>query len=57
MSEFVYLFRNGEKMSPETMKVQMGKWIAWMKELGDSGRSRAPATRLSSSRGRRPVRS
>ncbi len=37
MAEFVYLFRNGEKMSPETMQKQMGGWVAWMKELGEKG--------------------
>ena len=37
MSEFVFLYRNGEKMSPETMQKQMGKWSAWLKELGEKG--------------------
>jgi hypothetical protein len=37
MSEFIFLYRNGEKMSPETMQQQMGKWVAWLKELGDKG--------------------
>lgn len=37
MSEFVFLYRNGEKMSPETMQQQMGKWAAWIKELGEKG--------------------
>jgi hypothetical protein len=37
MSEFVFLYRNGEKMSPETMQNQMGKWAAWLKELGEKG--------------------
>jgi hypothetical protein len=37
MSEFVFLYRNGEKMSPETMQQQMGKWAAWLKELGEKG--------------------
>jgi hypothetical protein len=37
MSEFLFLYRNGEKMSPETMQQQMGKWMAWMKELGEKG--------------------
>ena len=42
MSEFVYLFRNGEKMSPETMQEQMTKWVAWMKELGEKGLLKSP---------------
>jgi hypothetical protein len=37
MSEFVYLFRNGERLSPEHMQQQMGRWVAWMKELGEKG--------------------
>ena len=37
MSEFVFLYRNGEKMSAETMQQQMGKWAAWMKDLGEKG--------------------
>lgn len=37
MSEFVFLYRNGEKLSPEIMQRQMGKWATWMKELADQG--------------------
>ena len=37
MSEFVFLFKNGEPMSPETMQAQMGRWVDWMKELGEKG--------------------
>ncbi len=37
MSQFVFLYRNGEKMSPETMQLQMGKWVAWLKALGEKG--------------------
>jgi len=37
MNEFVFLYRNGEKMSPETMQQQMTKWTAWFKELGEKG--------------------
>jgi hypothetical protein len=37
MSEFVFLYRNGEKMSPETMQKQMAKWNAWFKDLGAKG--------------------
>jgi predicted RNA polymerase sigma factor len=39
MSEFVYLYRGGERPSgsPEQMQQQMQKWMTWMKELGDKG--------------------
>ena len=37
MSEYVFLYRNGEKMSPETMQKQMVKWTAWFKDLGEKG--------------------
>jgi hypothetical protein len=37
MSEFLYLYRNGEKLSPEQMQQQMGKWMGWMKELEQKG--------------------
>jgi hypothetical protein len=37
MSEYVFLYRNGEKMSPETMQQQMGKWNSWLKDLGEKG--------------------
>lgn len=37
MSEFVYLYRNGERLSPEVMQQQMQKWNDWMKALGASG--------------------
>jgi hypothetical protein len=37
MSEFLYLYRNGEKLSPEQMQQQMGRWMAWMKELEGKG--------------------
>lgn len=46
MSEFVFLYRNGEKMSPETMQAQMGKWVAWLKELGDKGVLKSPGQPL-----------
>jgi len=29
MSEFLFLYRNGEKLSPEQMQQQMGRWMAW----------------------------
>ncbi len=38
MSEFVYLYRGGEReQTPELMQQQMQKWMSWMKELGDKG--------------------
>jgi hypothetical protein len=37
MTEYVYLYRNGEKLSPEVMQQQMGRWMAWLKDLGDKG--------------------
>jgi hypothetical protein len=38
MSEFVYLYRGGERnQSPEQSEKQMQKWVAWMKELGEQG--------------------
>jgi hypothetical protein len=44
MSEFVYLYRNGESMprSPEQMQQQMQKWMAWFKELTDKGHIKDP---------------
>ena len=44
MSEFVYLYRNGERMpgSPEQMQQQMQKWMAWMKDLADKGHIKDP---------------
>lgn len=53
MSEFLFLYRNGEKMSPETMQQQMGKWAAWLEELGKKGvLHRVP--RIGSARGAVP---
>jgi len=46
MSEFVFLYRNGEKMSPETMQLQMGKWNTWMKELSEKGVLKNPGVPL-----------
>ena len=37
MSEYLFLYRNGEKLSPEQMQQQMGRWMAWMKELEAKG--------------------
>jgi hypothetical protein len=38
MSEFVYLYRGGEAgRSPERMQQMMQKWMAWLKQLSESG--------------------
>lgn len=37
MSEYVFLYRNGNTLSPEVMQKQMGKWMAWLKDLGEKG--------------------
>jgi hypothetical protein len=46
MNEFVFLYRNGEKMTPETMQVQMGKWRTWLEELGKKGVLKSPGQPL-----------
>jgi hypothetical protein len=38
MPQFLYVFRGGAPGSPEEMQQHMQRWIAWMKELVDSGR-------------------
>lgn len=37
MAQYVYLYRNGEKLSPDQMQKQMGRWMEWMKELEAKG--------------------
>jgi len=38
MSEFVYLYRGGERgRSPERMQEMMQKWMAWLKGLAAKG--------------------
>jgi hypothetical protein len=38
MNEFVFLYRGGETgRSPERAQQMMQKWMAWFKELADSG--------------------
>jgi hypothetical protein len=40
MSEFLYLYRGGEKMTAASaiaMQEQMQRWVAWIKELADKG--------------------
>jgi len=44
MSEFVYLYRGGERMpgSPEQAQQQMQKWMGLLKELADKGHVKDP---------------
>ena len=38
MSEFIYLYRGGEREgSPEKMQQTMQKWMAWLKDLAGKG--------------------
>ena len=38
MSEFVYLYRGGERSdSPALAEKEMQKWVAWMEDLGKQG--------------------
>jgi len=38
MSEFVYLYRGGERSdSPAQAEKEMQKWVAWMEDLGKQG--------------------
>ena len=38
MSEFVYLYRGGERgRSPKRAQQMMQKWMAWFKELAEKG--------------------
>ena len=38
MSEFVYLYRGGERpTSPEAGEREMQKWAAWLQQLGQQG--------------------
>ena len=49
MSEFIYLYRNGERLSPEAMQQQMVKWNDWMKKLGAAGHLKEAGHPLESS--------
>ena len=44
MSEFVYLYRGGERMpgSPEQAQQQMQKWMGWLKGLTEKGYIKDP---------------
>jgi hypothetical protein len=46
MSEFIYLYRQGERLSPEQMQQQMGRWMAWMKHLESKGALKNPGQPL-----------
>jgi hypothetical protein len=50
MSEFVYLYRGGERPSgsPERMQQEMQKWMTWLKDLGDKGHVKDPGHPLES---------
>jgi len=49
MSEFVYLYRGGEGgHSPERMQQTMQRWMAWFKQLGESGHIQNPGHPLES---------
>jgi len=38
MSEFVYLYRGGERPdSPQQGEQEMQKWVAWLNDLGKNG--------------------
>ena len=43
MSEFLYLYRGGERQTaPAAMQQQMQRWMAWLKELGETGHLKSP---------------
>jgi hypothetical protein len=38
MSQFVYLYRGGERPStPQQGEQEMQKWVAWLQQLGEQG--------------------
>ena len=51
MSEFVFLYRGGERPSgtPEQMQQVMQKWMGWMKELGAKGHLKSAGLPLEAS--------
>ena len=51
MNDFLYLYRGGQRaQSPEQSQQIMQKWLAWMKELTDSGnRTSAPSPKSNGS--------
>jgi hypothetical protein len=47
MSEFVYLYRGGERPgTPEGIQQRMQQWTTWLKELGDRGFLKNPGQPL-----------
>ena len=45
MSDFVYLYRGGERMpagSAEEAQQQMQRWMTWLKDLADKGHIKDP---------------
>src|SRR5262249_24263214 len=52
MSEFVFLYRSGDREyqeamgSPEKMQQNLKKWSTWMKELSDKGHIKNPGQPL-----------
>jgi hypothetical protein len=37
MSDFIFLFRGGDKATPAEMQANMQKWIAWMDDMKKKG--------------------
>ena len=51
MSEYVYLYRGGERpagFSPEQMQQQTQKWMTWIKQLAEAGHIKDPGHPLES---------
>jgi hypothetical protein len=47
MSQFVYLYRGGERgRPPDKMQEMMQKWMAWMKQLTEKGHIKDPGQPL-----------
>src|SRR5271165_789987 len=47
MSEFIYLYRGGQSgQSPEQRQQALQKWMAFLKQLGDSGHLKDPGQPL-----------
>jgi hypothetical protein len=47
MSEFLYLYRGGERPStPEGAQKEMQRWMNWMKDLGEKGNLKAAGNPL-----------
>ncbi|WP_437677766.1 YciI family protein [Sorangium sp. So ce131] len=47
MSEFLYLFRGGDRLSsPAEMQQHMQRWVVWIKELSEKGHVKQPGNPL-----------